>query len=600
MSLLRSHPLGVLASFPCHGGFLRTRIPSLAFLALLASLSVGACRAGDNGGGLAESVPEAERYGGTAVVGAYGDLQSMNGLTSSDYNANSIQRDLLFMPLVKYDENRELVPWLAERWEAVQVSPDSIEVTWYLRRDIRWHDGQPTTAHDVVFTFDRMVDPRTAFPNHERMARYSRNAQLVDDYTVRMRLSPHSEYLDIWYFTPIMPRHILGDVPPDQLLQHPFQHEPVGNGPFRFVRRVPGQEWIFEANPDFTQALGGRPYLDRVVWRYIPEMTTLLTELLTGRIDLYVSPNPNQAEQIRNASGVRLIDSPSRQWNYFAFNTRRPQFQDARVRRAIGMAINRQQIVDALVFGYGDVGRSTVTPAHWSYDADDAQTMLPHDPEQARRLLAEAGWTPGPDGMLRNAEGTQLRFTPITNAGNDLRRDILEIMQAQLRPLGIVVEPRQLEWTTFIATLQDRRRNFDALVGGWVDYFQKDDTNILHSRNLEGPYQYVGYSNPRVDALLDQLIVITDRQQAEPLWREYQRLIVQESPYIVLYYPRRINGVRTRLQNVEMDIRGEFPNVTRWWIAPRERRAGEGAGGAGAAAPADTGGPAPADTPRTN
>jgi ABC-type transport system substrate-binding protein len=127
---------------------------------------------------------------------------------------------------------------------------------------------------------------------------------VVDPYTFRVRLRPHAEFLDIWYQTPIMPRHILGDVPPEQLMQHPFgTSSPVGNGPFRFVRRVPGQEWVFEANPDFPEALGGRPYLDRIVYRNIPEMTTLLTELLTGRIDVYIGPNPNQADQIRNGPG---------------------------------------------------------------------------------------------------------------------------------------------------------------------------------------------------------------------------------------------------------------------------------------------------------
>jgi len=558
------------------------RTPSLSrfwttTLGIAAFATFAACGGVGDAPDAAPDVPEAERYGGTVVIGGFGDLQSMNGLTASDYNSNSIQRDMLFMPLIRYDENVEPSPWLAERWEVEQLSPDTIAVTWHLRRDIRWHDGEPTTAHDVVFTYDRMLDPSSAFPNHERMARYARNAELIDDYTVRMRLSPHSDFLDIWYFTAIMPRHVLGDVPPAQLLQHPFQFEPVGNGPFRFLRRTPGQEWVFEANPDFPEALGGRPYVDRIVYRYIPEMTTLLTELLTGRIDIYLAPNPNQADQIINSAGTRLSVSPSRQWNYFAFNTRQPQFQDARVRRAIAMGINRQQIVDALVFGYGDVGRSPITPAHWSYDDTDDQTMIPYDPEGARRLLAEAGWTPGTDGMLRNAQGTQLRFTPITNAGNDVRRDVLEIMQAQLRQIGIVVEPRLLEWTTMIATLQDPRRNFDAVVGGWVDYFQKDDTNILHSRNLDGPYQYVGYSNPRVDQLLDTLIVTTDRAEAAPMWREYQRLIVQEAPYIVLYYPQRLNGVRARVHGVEMDIRGEFPTVQRWWIAPRDRGPGASA-----------------------
>ncbi len=549
------------------------------------------CRPDDDPGVAAGAVAEEDRYGGTAVIGSYGNLQSFNALTSSDYNSANIQRELLFMPLIKYDEDINPVPWLAERWDTAWVAPDTIEVTWHLRRDIFWHDGPPTTAEDVVFSYERMKDPRTAFPNHERMARYAPRVEAVDSYTVRMRLAPHSEFLDIWYQTPIMPRHILGDVPPAELLTHPFVNQPVGNGPFRFVRAVPGQEWIFEANPDFTPALGGRPYLDRVVYRNIPEMTTLLTELLTGRIDVYLGPNPNQADQIRSAQGVRLVESPFRQWVYLGWNTRRPQFQDARVRRALTMAINREQIVDALLYGYGDVGRSPVTPAHWSFDGNNQQTLLPYDTAQARQLLAEAGWRPGPDGILRDAQGREFRFTPITNAGNDVRRDILEIVQAQLRPLGIVAQPRLIEWTTMIGILQSSERNFDAVVSSWVDYFQKDDSGILHSRNVDGPYGYVGYANPRVDALLDSLIVTMDRNEAAPLWREYQQLIVEESPYTVLYYPRRLTGVRDRLQGAVMDVRGEFPTVTQWWILPRERR-----GAAPVVAPQAV----PADTPARN
>lgn len=561
----------------------------LLFLALAASL--GACR-GDAGDDVSTSgeVADSLRYGGTLVIGAYGDLQSMNSLTSSDFNANSVQREMLFMPLIQYNEDIEPVPWLAERWDTVRVHPDTLELTWHLRRDVRWHDGTPTTAEDVRFTLERMRDERTAFPNYQRMVRYSPRAEVVDSYTVRMRLQPHAEFLDIWYQTVIMPAHVLGDVPPDQLLQHPFQHNPVGNGPFRFLRRDPGQEWVFEANPEFSPSLGGRPYLDRVVWRNIPEMTTLLTELLTGRIDMYIGPNPNQAAQIESAAGVRLMDYPSRQWNYLAFNTRRPQFRDPRVRRAIAMAIDRQQIVDALVYGYGEPGRGTVIPGTWMYEATAEQTELPYDTAAARRLLAEAGWTQGADGQMRNAQGQQLSFTPITNFGNDLRRDILQMVEAQLRPLGIAVSPRLIEWTTFIQTLQDPRRNFDAVVGGWVDYFQKDDSNILHSRNIEGPYQYVGYGNPRVDQLLDTLIVEMDRDRARPLWQEYQRIIVQEAPYVPLYYPRRLAGLRERVRDSQHDIRGDLVGIPRWWVsdAARSRQAQPAAAAPQQAAPADT------------
>jgi peptide/nickel transport system substrate-binding protein len=128
-----------------------------------------------------------------------------------------------------------------------------------------------------------------------------------------------------------------------------------------------------------------------------------------------------------------------------------------------------------------------------------------------------------------------------------------------------------MEFTTLIQTLNDRRRNFDAVVMAWVDYFQKDESNILHSRNLEGPYQWVGYSNPRVDQLLDTLMVETDRERARPLWQEYQRLVVEDAPYIPLYYPRRLAGLRERVRDSQHDIRGDIVGIERWWLSDARR-----------------------------
>lgn len=552
---------------------MRRHLSGVALSGLLLSFLLAACERDEQDGSGFEDVPESERSGGIAVIGVAGDLQGMISLTTSDNTSNNVQREMLMMPLIKYDENINAVPWLAERWDTVRVAPDSIDLTFHIRRDVRWHDGQPTTAEDVLFTFERAIDPLTAFPNASDFKEYSPDAELIDPYTIRFRLRPHSDYLDIWYQTSIMPEHILGDVPPDQLILHPFSTStPVGNGPFRHVRRDPGAQWVFEANPDFPEALGGRPYLDRVVFRVIPEQTTLLTELLTGRIDVYIGPNPNQSAQISSTPGVRLLNFPSRQWNYLAFNTRRPLFRDPRVRRAIGMALNRQEMVDALVYGYGTIGRSTVTPAHYSFDANDPETLLPYDTAAARALLIEAGWQDrNGDGVLEDAEGRDFRFTLITNAGNDVRRDMIEIIEAQLRPLGIVAQPRLVEWNTMISQLQDPERNFDAVVAGWVDYFRKNDSDILHSRNIDNPFQYVGYSNPRADVLIDTLAVLMDRELAAPLWREYQHLIVREAPYIPLYYPERLVGVSDRLQGVVMDVRNEFPSITEWWIPPSRR-----------------------------
>lgn len=571
------------------------RLTDFPRLAALASLLLAAACGGDRdrpaGGDPDADVPEAERYGGTVVIGGYGDLQGMNPLTASDANSNNIQRSMLHMTLVRYDEDIALQPYLAERWDTVRVAPDSLELTWHIRRDVRWHDDTPTTGEDVAFTFQRVTDPASAYPNLQKFEHYSREVVLEDPYTVKMRLRPHADFTDIFTMLPIAPKHLLEDTPPAQMIQHPFQHQPTGNGPFRFVRRTAGQEWVFEANPEFPEALGGRPFVDRVVYRVVPEMTTLLTELLNGRIDVYLGVGPAQAEQVRRTAGVELSVAPNLQWTYLAFNTQKPVFQDARSRRAIAMAIDREQIVNALAYGFGEVGRASVTPRHWGYDE---RATIPYDTAGARRLLAEAGWTPGPDGILRDSQGRPFRFTMITNQGNDLRKDIMEYVQAQLRPLGIDAQPRLVEWTTMIQTLQGtlrgerRERNFDAVVSAWVSFHQHDDAGILHSRNLNQPYQYVGYSNPRTDALIDSINVTLDRDEAKRLYSEHQRLLVEQSPYVPLYYPARLTGYRSRLHNFVVDTRGEFVNAREWWIHPSARRGGAAAAGGDTAAPADT------------
>jgi peptide/nickel transport system substrate-binding protein len=549
----------------------RTLLGLLLLTSAAACTEAPAVREGDD-------VPEEGRYGGTAVIAGAADLQSMNVLVSSDATSRMFQQDVLFMPLVRFDADLQPAPWLAERWDTVRVAPDTLELTFHLRRDVHWHDGRPTTARDVLFTYARAIDPATAFPNRASFDLWSPVAEAVDSFTVRFRLRPHAEFLAIWDETVILPAHLLEEVEPARLAQHPFGISPTGNGPFRFVRRVASQEWVFEANDDFPKALGGRPYLDRLIYRIIPEQTTLLTELLTGRIDVYLGPNPAQTPRIEASPAAHLLTSPYRSYNYIAWNTRLPRFQDPRVRRALTLALDRQGLVDALFYGHGEVGVSTSTPAHWAYDVQ-APLEVPHDPEGARRLLREAGWEDRRgDGILRDAQGQPFRFTLVTNQGNELRRDIAEIVQAQYRAVGITVDVRVLEWNTLVAMLDgtvnargERERGFEAVISGWINSFRKDDSAILHSRNLDGPFQETGFSDPRADALIDTLAVMVDRDAARPLWEAYHRLLLEQSPYTVLHYPRRLLGHSARLRGVELDVRGDFVSARRWWIAPEAR-----------------------------
>lgn len=547
-----------------------------AFRSVLTSVvlfALAACGAdAGDAGAFDDDVPEQDRYGGTAVIGAISDIPDMNPLTSTETLASEMQQHVLFLPVVQYDENFEPVPGHARSWE---VGEDGTLLTFHLRDDLYWHDGVKVTAEDLKFAYDRARIPDTGFPNTAFWTHYG-EAEAVDSFTFRIRMTPHAEFLDPWRTFPAVPRHVLQDVPPGQMKGHAFSHRsPVGNGPFRFVNRVEGQSWTFEANPDYPAELGGRPYLDRLVYRNIPEPTTLLTELLTGRIDFYVQPTPEQGQRIDTDRGTRLIHYPDRAFVLIGWNQRRPPFDDVRVRRALTKAMNRERITDAVLYGFGAQANTTVPPFYWQYDGE-AGAGLGYDPERAQELLAEAGWTPGADGILRNAEGQPFRFTLITNQGNQVRADIAEIAQADLRRIGVDLRIQIQEWGTLLDRVNTpTRRDFDAVLIGWRTEFRVDDTDLFHCDKRDEPYQWVGHCNPEIDRLLEQLPLIADREQARPLWQQYQRLLADDVPYTFVYFQERLHGVHNRLRNVNPDPRGDWVGAARWWIVPQQRGAAQ-------------------------
>lgn len=539
-------------------------------------LLLAAC-GGDGGGGgvadtaaAAEEVPEAERYGGTVVVATISDIPDINPLTSTDHNSAQLRMYVLFMPLIAYDEEFEPIPNLARSWE---LNEDTSAITFHLRDDVYWHDGAKTTAEDLKFSYDLAQDPATGFPNTAFWTHYG-EATAVDSFTFRVAMEPHAEYLDPWRSFAPVPKHILDGVPAAELRNHPFSTtQPVGNGPFRFVSRSQGQNWVFEANEQHPEELGGRPYVDRLVYRYIPEPVTLMTELSTGGIDYYIAPGANQAAQIEADPNTRLLSFPDRAFVLVGWNERRPPFDDVRVRRALTMAIDRQAIVDGINYGYGQVGNSTIPPFFWQYDPE-AGRDLSYDPEAAKALLAEAGWEDRDgDGVIENAAGKPFQFTLKTNQGNQTRADIAARVQSDLRKVGIAADPRILEWGTLLDQINNPDvRDFDAVIIGWVTEFRIDDTDLFHCDKRDEAFQWVGYCDPEMDRMLETLPTIVDREAARPLWIEYQRKVAHDQPYTFLYFQERLEGVHERLRNVHPDARGDWVGAKDWWLLPGARR----------------------------
>ncbi|HSG82221.1 MAG TPA: ABC transporter substrate-binding protein, partial [Gemmatimonadota bacterium] len=284
----------------------------------------------------------------TVIVAFNAETQSFNPLVNTDQNTNEVNYYMLFTPLVQYDEEFEPTPYLARSWEL-----GSRAVTFQLHDDVRWHDGTPVTAYDVAFTFQRAKDPETASVLASAYLDRVQTVQVIDSFTVRFEFSEHhARPLDGFWWPPV-PRHLLEGVPSSQLVRADFNRQPVGSGPFRFVSWQSGASVTLERNPDFPESLGGPARVDRVVIRFIGDASTLLAETLTGGIDINGSLFPDQAERVEATPGVRLLAWPSREYYYIGWNIRKPLLGDPRVRRALTMAIDRQELIDVLLFGRG-------------------------------------------------------------------------------------------------------------------------------------------------------------------------------------------------------------------------------------------------------
>ena len=522
---------------------------------LRAALATGALLLAACAGGDGDAASGADR--GPLVLAYKADLQTLNPITSTDQNANDVIRSLVFTPLVTFDSTFRARPWLAESWSLTDSS-----VVFRLRDDVRWHDGEPVTAGDVKFTFDLAKDPDAASPMAAAYLESVASATVLGPHEIRFGFTaPHAQPLQDFYWPPV-PEHVLGDATPAELSRHPFGRDPVGSGPYRLESWEAGSSLRFRAVQGFPAELGGTPAIEEVVYRILPEATTRLRELLRGTVHLDGPLTPADASEVASAEGVELAAFPWRLFTYIGWNGRDPRFSDPAVRRALTLALDRPELLEAALYGYGQVATGPVPP--WHPYAPDLEP-LPFDPDSARALLDDAGWRDRDGDGVRERGGREMRFRLMTGQANPVHADLVQMIQAQLEDVGVAAEPLLLEWQTVLG--RHRSRDFEAVLTNWVlDNFRVDPRPLFHGDQVEveGSANRSSYDSPTADSLMERGVRTTDPERAARIWADFARVIQRDQPFTFLFWNEELAGVSRDLQGVEMDARGELSGLPTW------------------------------------
>ena len=505
--------------------------------------------------------PGRPAYGDTLITSSIGEASNLIPLLATDGASHDIA-GYIYNGLVKYDKNLNIVGDLAESWD---FSTDKLTITFHLRRDVRWQDGKPFTARDVLYTYKVTVDPKTptAYSGDFLMVK---KAEVPDDYTFKVTYDkPFAPALISWGVS-ILPSHLLEG---KDITTSPLTRAPVGTGPYKLKEWIAGDRIVLTENSDYFE---GRPYISRIIARVIPDPATQFLELKNGGIDM-AGLTPLQY--------VKQTDYPKfkREFNkikylgfnyvYLGYNLKHPFFRDKRVRQALTYAVNKQEIIEGILLGQGVVADGPYKPDMWAYNPNVRKYS--YDPKKAESLLAEAGFVKGSDGRL-SKDGKPFEFTIMTNQGNDVRIHCAELIQRWFAAIGITVKIRVIEWAAFVNQFIDSRK-FDAVLLAWTIPQDPDIYDIWHS-SKQGTKElnFMGFENKEVDELLVQARQTFDQEERKRYYWRIQEILAEEQPYTFLFIPYTTLTVQKRIKGIVPAPAGITYNFPKWYVPADQQR----------------------------
>ncbi len=547
----------------------------LVSLMLVLSMFLAACTGGKTSTQTEEETPKEEtpkteepssdepQIGGDLIVGSTGSPTMFNSLYSSDASSSDIE-DMIFNKLMGSDLEFNTVKegGLAETYEA---SEDGLTFTIKIVEDAKFHDGEPLDADDVVFTYNIPLSPdydgvrKSTFENVEKVEK-------IDQYTVKITLKQVDVQFPAVALSSygILPEHILGDVPIAELGEHEFNTKnPIGSGPFKFSEWKDGEYVKVVANEDYWD---GRPYLDSVTYKLVPDANAILAQLQAGDIDYYAGIPQSEVDTVKgfaDSVDLRLESGLALAYTFLGFNQRDDKFKDKSVRQAITHAIDREAIVEHVMNGLGQVAHVPESPLSWAYNPDVPK--FGHDVEKAKQMLADAGWTLGADGILEK-DGKKFSVEVKTNQGNKIREDIVVIIQQQLKEVGIEIKPQIVEFSSLIADIDPGVWNFEGIVLGWSLGTDPDPSGIFHTKEIAEGLNFTGYSNPEIDKLMDAQLQELDKEKRKQMIGEIQALLAEDQPYTFLYYPEEFRAMPKNLEGYGFHAKNQLHHIYKWWL----------------------------------
>lgn len=468
----------------------------------------------------------------------------LNPILATD-SASSEITGFLFNGLVKYDKDLSgVVGDLAEKF----YFEDDKTLIFKLRKNVKWHDGEKFSAKDVVFTYDVIVSPKISSP-YSSSFRFVKSVEAVDEFTVRVKYKePYFKALDTWTMG-ILPEHVLKDE--KNLMNSSFNTNPIGTGAYRLEQLEFSKNIVLKAFDDYFE---GRAKIDRISFHVIADPMTRFLMLKSSVLDVGDIEAMQYERQLEDDFFKKfdIYENISRSYTYLGFNLRLEKFKDPKVREAISIAIDRQELLNILFLGHAKVCTGPFLPGSKAFNPDVKAPK--QDIKRAKKLLEEAGYS----------EKNPLSFEIVTSNSSEIRPYAAQILQYQLKKIGVNVTLRVMEWQAFLNMVVFPHK-FDSVLLGWGLSPMPDPYMLWHSESdKKGGFNLVGYHNPKIDKMIEESQNIIDDKRLSKIWREMFKIITDENPYLFLYIPNSITTINKNIKNIEPSKSGIWHNYIKW------------------------------------